>query len=296
MKITSPAKALLLVLGTLIIGVAVFTFVNKQGSTPVSEDQNLVATSTPDAAKPVVGQTQSTKGHLPLLSFISPQAGARINAAQGTKVQWQFADPSIRQVFPADDTYVVLHLVDANGGELGVVGGAPSPLITATVANWNIASNLNQKFYELKDGGKYKIRAELAYQPQDFTCDPAVRGECAPVYSIADQTLIDKAKQYKSESGWFTVSLDGYVRPAADIDDASLTLNSKNATIRGTSNLKALKLNIVQNSKYFVDTTVSVVDGKWSYEPALPNGSYYVTLWDTSGFVSFPSEELKVSK
>jgi len=176
----------------------------------------------------VLGNNPSSQSSLeeplPLLTFTTPQSGAQINAVQGAKIQWKFADPSITQTFPNKETYVVLSIIDANEQGIGSIGDGH--VISGTSASWNIISNLNQEFYTLKSGAQYKIRATLSYEPQKFTCDPAVKGECNPVYSVADQALRDAAAKYQSESGWFTVDLEGYIQPVSNANSTTISLKS----------------------------------------------------------------------
>ena len=209
-------------------------------------DSSVQATTNTKATTPTHTTTSASTGAF--LTFASPQTGATVSATTPVQVKWRFDDPSIVQTFPNANTYVVLHLINSDGKDIGSVGDGYT--INGTTASWNIASNLVQKFYTLTSGAKYKIRATLQYQPANYTCDPAMPygpKDCAPLYSDADKALINKAKQYQSESGWFTVDLSGYNQPTATIDQNSLqaSLASRGtASITGTANVSMVQMDI----------------------------------------------------
>lgn len=150
---------------------------------------------------PIFSVRDGETGSKHLLTFIAPQEGTRLDATKTESIRWQYTDPTIVKKF-SDSAYVTLSVIDEKGKVIGDIGGERN--FSDTVALWNISNN--RRFYQLKDGVKYKLKAGLVYLPKDYTCDPEVEGHCVPKYSKSDQALIDRAKQYNSESGWFTVS------------------------------------------------------------------------------------------
>jgi hypothetical protein len=289
----STIALLAILLGLIVVGGGVYYVAHQQMPSPTLSD-NTFGNSQTSPTNTTVSNSTSTQMKLPLLTFISPQSGIQLNVTQGAKIQWSLTDRTLLQTFPNKDTYIYLQLISANGSVVGVVLPAPSPHISDTSASWNIMGELNHGFFKLTPGAQYKIRATLSYEARILYCNPAVKGECYPVYSSTDQALRDKVRQYQSESGWFTFDLSSYVRPAAAFDSASLIISSSNSTVRGTSNLSPLKLIIGQNSKYLVQTTVSVVNGKWSYTPSLPAGTYSVDILDPSGSLPYLSATLTI--
>lgn len=243
-------------------------------------------------AETPLSQEKQVSLKLPLLTFISPKELENVSGKDRVKLEWQLTDPTLLQIFQNENTFIHFNIIDINGTSVGKIAIGGGPRISEREAIWDLVGNLNQEFYTLnKEGGQYKLRASLSYEPKGISCNPEVKGECDPIYSTQDQALMEKAKNYESESGWFTIDMDQYIRPTALFDSSSLKLSSSNATIRGTSNLSVLKINIsnYDNAGYLVQTTVPVVDGKWSYTPNLPNGKYSLQLWDESGSLPLPS-------
>jgi hypothetical protein len=242
------------------------------------------------------GSTQPS-ATLPLLTFTSPQTGSQVLATQVVPIQWQYIDPTILQTFPNQNTYVQFAIVSSAGqsvGPTGVVAGVP---LSSTSASWNMQANLNQRFYTLVSGAQYKLQATLQYQPTSWImCDPAVKGECSPIYSSADQALIANARQYKSESGLFTVNMNGYARPTATINQGS--------ALSGTAiGVSAVMLQVFSGPTtppappvINTNVTIPVVNGTWSYAPpsSWPKGDYQINIWAPDGDTSLLSSTFTI--
>ena len=140
----------------------------------------------------------------PLLIFESPRQNAKLSATLDNEIRWKFTEPDVLEIFPHENTYVMLDIISSYGDRTGSVGDGNT--LDETMATWNIASYAKSGFYTLPANTPYMISASLQYQPIDFTCAPGHGKDCRPVYSEADQTLIEKAKMYRADSGWFYVS------------------------------------------------------------------------------------------
>lgn len=311
--------ALMVVLSLLVAAGGGWYLYKKSAPVSVSDSKlmpdttGLKAVSVHNGASVSVKTTEDSATSVPppFLTFVSPQTGAQVNAVIPVQVKWKFDDPSILKTFPSKDTYVVLHIIDSDGKDIGSVGDGS--LSNTTSVTWNIASYLTANFYKLSPGEKYTIHATLAYQPSDFTCAPSVppSKDCTPLYTRAEQVLIAKAKQYQSESGPFTVDLSLYKRPSATLDQTSLTVafsNRGTSSLSGTSNTDALLLNIREHrddinadppathplvEQHSIKVPVS--GGVWSYPvPMFPAGTYDVDVWNSEGSVQLTVGTLRI--
>lgn len=287
--------AALIILALLILGGGYYAVTKMQGTPGSFPVDQLPALETGDSTTSAAGQMQASDEELPLLAFTSPQSGAQVNAVQGTSIAWRLTDETLLQTFPDADTYIGLHLISADGTDVGSIGDGLT--INKTSTFWPIASYLNQNFYKLTEGTQYKIRATLSYEPNDFTCDPAKPNgsqECVPVYSQAEQVIRNKAKQYQSDSGWFTVDLSGYVHPIGTIDPGSAL--SGTATGLSQVNLQIWMSN-TKTAPTITSVVVPVTNGRWSYvpSPSLPSGDYEVNVWSPDGNTSLASGTFTIS-
>lgn len=190
----------------IIIAVAVWLHVRQgtTGSLPAA------ATSTP----PVPSVEEARASSSAFLSFTSPIDGAVFAANQPVSITWQFSDPNLPQEFP--DFAIALSLVEPGGGEGSLVGTQPSSpyedsfrALTERSLNWFPGKQI--QFWSGPNtifpyGGGFKIRARLQYVGKAaFTCDPQVKGECAPVYPEPIQSRIHAAQAFSAESGTFSI-------------------------------------------------------------------------------------------
>ena len=66
-----------------------------------------------------------------------------MSVAQGSLVQWTFADPKISQAYPTNNTYVILSLLSSTGRSLGAIGdGYPLNDTSAKISDFILPNNL----------------------------------------------------------------------------------------------------------------------------------------------------------
>jgi hypothetical protein len=218
-KDTSMYKSFLRTAALLVVGFGVGLAASQ---VVIIEEQKV---STAEVTSPTT-QTATTS-NLALLTFKSPMEGANFKVTDGPIfISWDLVDPTILQAFQKEKAYIRLFLVSAEGDEVisNSIGPAPSPKVDTVGTLWDIERELDRGMYSsyqgtstivsLETGKRYKIRAGLSYHPEIVDCLKDGPDSCSPVYSPADQALIDKANKYQSDSEPFTVDLTGWKIPA----------------------------------------------------------------------------------
>ena len=231
------------------------------------------------------------------LAFIDPGIGKTVDPNNGLVINWSYKDRSILNQLPPAETFISLEQVTESGEDVFSIGGRN---IASTSYGWDIKADLNQNLghgLTMTAPYKYRVQATVAYTPKDFTCDPKVKGECDPVYSAADQALVDKAATLKALSPVFTIDMSKYVPEVITVDPKTTTITSTNLSVTGTSNTSGVMLQLLLPDSS-PTVTIPVVNGKWTYTPAsdIPNGTYSLNMWDQTGFGASNSMTLIIAR
>lgn len=148
--------------------------------------------------------SQVTGTSNPLVVFSFPTSGAQISTDAPVTIKWSFAGPSLLQKFP--DLGLRLIVEDTNGNQVPL-NESLLPLSQVSF-DWNVAQTVQFVTPMFTPGKHYRIVATLQYSGNaHFTCDPTVKGECAPIYDEPIQSEIVAARQYSSKSGLFNINV-----------------------------------------------------------------------------------------
>lgn len=232
------------------------------------------------------------------LAFISPIEGQTVDPNEGVVIEWTYSGHELDK-FPPDATWIRFYLAKENGDDTYWTVGEER--ITKTLLKWNTKAVFNQNLnhgLNLEPPYRYRVKATIVYQPKDsLGCDPEIKGECQPIYSDADQNLIREASAYNALSPVFTIDMSKYVPQVVTVDENSTTITADNPSVTGTSNMDAVMFQLLLPHST-PSVTVPVVDGRWTFTPAsdIPNGTYGVNIWDKTGFNTFDSPDITISR
>jgi hypothetical protein len=151
------------------------------------------------------------------LHFTAPTRGTTFISGQPAVISWNISDPALADKFPDFQIYLTLLPPGVDAGEGSLVGtntngkneDAFIPL-SQTSITWDVGHQISfwsgGPNYHFPYGNGFKVRARLQYVGKaEFTCDPAVKGECSPVYPEPIQTRINAARAWQVESEPFSI-------------------------------------------------------------------------------------------
>jgi len=96
---------------------------------------------------------------------------------------WKLSPEVLNKAYDMSKLYVILELVDSQNKVVTSIGDGW--LQNSRPSNYPLLHS-----WDKLPTGNVRIKARLSYQPTNFTCDPNIKGDCVPVYSEKNKSLI----------------------------------------------------------------------------------------------------------